>query len=144
MMQHQNIVCFAKDWSEDPTSNNHVMRVLAKHNQVLWLNSIATRQPDFTRRGDVGKMVDKLKGFAQGPMRVDAGLDIYTPIVLPFPHSRVANKVNEQIMRASIGALRRTRGMECFQLWTFLPTAAPYAGKLDESLLVYYCTDEWS
>jgi glycosyltransferase involved in cell wall biosynthesis len=34
--------------------------------------------------------------------------------------------------------------MNDFQLWTFLPTAAPYAGKLDESLLVYYCTDEWS
>ena len=32
MMQDQNIVCFAKDWFEDPTSNNHVMRVLARTN----------------------------------------------------------------------------------------------------------------
>jgi glycosyltransferase involved in cell wall biosynthesis len=144
MMQHQNIVCFAKDWFEDPTSNNHVMTSLAKHNQVLWLNSIATRPPDFTNRGDVGKIVQKLKSFARGPTRVDEGLDIYTPIVLPFPHSRLANTVNEQIIRASIGALRRTRGMDDFQLWTFLPTAAPYAGKLGESLLVYYCIDEWS
>ena len=35
----------AKDWSEDPTSNNHVMRLLARDNKVLWLNSIATRTP---------------------------------------------------------------------------------------------------
>lgn len=144
MMQDQNIVCFAKDWFEDPTSNNHVMRILARTNQVLWLNSIATRRPDFTSGGDLGKIVKKLRSFARGPERVDAGLDIYTPIVLPFPHSRVANKVNQHIMRASIGALRRTRGMESFQLWTFLPTAAPYAGKLGESFLVYYCIDEWS
>ena len=34
--------------------------------------------------------------------------------------------------------------MESFQLWTFLPTAAPYAGRLGESFLVYYCIDEWS
>jgi glycosyltransferase involved in cell wall biosynthesis len=144
MMQDQNIVCFAKDWFEDPTSNNHVMRILARTNQVLWLNSIATRRPDFTNGGDVGKIVKKLRSFARGPERVDAGLDIYTPIVLPFPHSRVANRVNQHIMRASIGALRRTRGMESFQLWTFLPTAAPYVGKLGESFLVYYCIDEWS
>jgi glycosyltransferase involved in cell wall biosynthesis len=143
-MQDQNIVCFAKDWFEDPTSNNHVMRTLARTNQVLWLNSIATRRPDFTSRGDLGKIVKKLQSFARGPERVDAGLDIYTPIVLPFPHSRIANKINQHIMRASIGALRRTRGMESFQLWTFLPTAAPYAGTLGESFLVYYCIDEWS
>lgn len=143
MMQDQNIVCFAKDWFEDPTSNNHVMRVLARTNQVLWLNSIATRRPDFTSGGDLGKIARKLRSFARGPERVD-GLDIYTPIVLPFPHSRVANRVNQHIMRASIGALRRTRGMDSFQLWTFLPTAAPYAGTLGESFLVYYCIDEWS
>ena len=42
-MTGENIVCFAKDWTEDPTSNNHVMRLLARENKVLWLNSIATR-----------------------------------------------------------------------------------------------------
>lgn len=143
-MQGQNIVCFAKDWFEDPTSNNHVMRVLARTNQVLWLNSIATRRPDFTSAGDVGKIVDKLRSFARGPRRVADGLDVYTPIVLPFPHSPVARRINQRILRTSVAALRRTRGMEPFQLWTFLPTAAPYAGALGESLLVYYCIDEWS
>jgi glycosyltransferase involved in cell wall biosynthesis len=144
MMQNQNIVCFAKDWSEDPTSNNHVMRILAQNNRVLWLNSIATRQPDFTSKGDMGKIVKKLKSFAKGPERVNEGLDVYTPLVLPFPHSSLAKRVNERIMRTSISALRRKRGMDDFQLWTFLPTAAPYAGKLGESLLVYYCIDEWA
>ena len=48
MMTGENIVCFAKDWTEDPTSNNHVMRLLARDNQVLWLNSIATRTPRTT------------------------------------------------------------------------------------------------
>ena len=35
-MTGQNIVCFAKDWEENPTSNNHVMRHLAAAgNRVL-------------------------------------------------------------------------------------------------------------
>ncbi len=44
-MRGQNIICFAKDWDEDPTSNNHVMRLLARDNRVLWLNSISMRTP---------------------------------------------------------------------------------------------------
>ncbi len=143
-MNKENIVCFAKDWSEDPTSNNHVMRLLGKHNHVLWLNSIATRTPNLASGRDLGKIVKKLKSFAQGSKRVDEGLEVYTPIVLPLPHSRVARLMNEQIVRATVGTLRRSRGMKDFQLWAFLPTAAPYVGKLGESVSVYYCTDEWS
>ena len=55
-MTGQNIICFAKDWSEDPTSNNHVMRLLARDNRVLWLNSIATRTPNFSSGRDLQKI----------------------------------------------------------------------------------------
>lgn len=144
MMQGENVVCFAKDWNEDPTSNNHVMRQLARHNQVLWLNSIATRVPKLGDSGDMAKIVRKLKSFAQGPQHVENGLDVYTPIVLPFPHSDLAQKVNEQILNQSIKLLRARRGMQDFQLWTFLPTTSKYIGKLGESFNVYYCIDEWS
>ena len=34
-MKGQNIICFAKDWSEDPTSCNHVLEELAKDNRVF-------------------------------------------------------------------------------------------------------------
>jgi len=144
MMRDENVVCFAKDWNEDPTSNNHVMRELARANKVLWLNSIATRVPNFTSSGDVSKIFRKLKSFAQGPVHVENGLDVYTPIVLPFPHSPVAQTINEQILDKSIRVLRNRRGMKDFQLWTFLPTTSKYIGKLGESFTVYYCIDEWS
>ncbi len=144
MLSGENIVCFAKDWSEDPTSNNHVMKMLARDNRVLWMNSISTRAPSLTSGRDLSKIATKLKSFMKGPVNVEAKLDIYTPIVLPFPHSQLATRVNEQILRSSIGLLRRRRGMDDFQLWSFIPSAAKYVGKLGESLVVYYCTDEWS
>jgi glycosyltransferase involved in cell wall biosynthesis len=143
-MKNENIICFAKDWSEDPTSNNHVMRMLARDNRVLWLNSIATRTPTFTSGRDLEKIARKLRSFAEGPRHVENGLDVYTPIVLPFPHSRLASTANRGILRATLSMLRARRGMGDFQLWSFLPTAAQYVGKLGESLAVYYCTDEWS
>jgi glycosyltransferase involved in cell wall biosynthesis len=144
MLTGDNIVCFAKDWTEDPTSNNHVMRLLAVQNKVLWLNSIATRTPNFSNRSDVQKIGRKLKSFAQGPRHIKDGLSVYTPIVLPFPYSKPAIAVNRKILQSTLGLLRRRLGMDQFQLWTFLPNAVEYVGKLGESLVVYYCTDEFS
>ena len=144
MLSGDNIICFAKDWTEDPTSNNHVMRLLAKKNEVLWLNSIATRAPSLTSSRDLKKIGRKLKSFSQGPRVIEDGLNVYTPIVLPFPHSAMATKLNGEILKRTIGVLRKKLGMKDFQLWSFIPTAVQYVGKLGESLVVYYCTDEWS
>ncbi|MBI4508378.1 MAG: glycosyltransferase [Deltaproteobacteria bacterium] len=143
-MNGENIVCFAKDWSEDPTSNNHVMKLLARDNEVLWLNSIAMRTPDFRSGRDLSKIGRKLASFMRGPVTVEKRLSVYTPIVLPFPHSRAAVMMNRQILKTTVSLLRRRQGMRDFQLWTFLPTAVEYVGKLGESLVVYYCTDEFS
>jgi glycosyltransferase involved in cell wall biosynthesis len=143
-MRGENIVCFAKDWSEDPTSNNHVMRMLAEENKVLWLNSIATRTPKHSHKGDVGKIQRKLKSFFKGPEAVTPGLSVFTPLVLPFPHARAAQVANLGILRGTIETLRLARGMSPFQLWSFIPTAAEYVGRMGEELSVYYCTDEWS
>src|SRR5690349_24837932 len=105
-MRGENIVCFAKDWTEDPTSNNHVMRLLAEENRVLWLNSIATRTPKLSDKGDVGKIQRKLKSFFKGPEAVTDGLSVFTPLVLPFPHARAAQVANLGILRGTIETLR--------------------------------------
>ena len=106
MLTGENIVCFAKDWTEDPTSNNHVMRMLARDNKVLWLNSIATRTPKLSTAGDMGKIARKLQELRRGAAagRRRAACDVYTPIVLPFPHSRAGDALNRQILRGTIGA----------------------------------------
>jgi glycosyltransferase involved in cell wall biosynthesis len=143
-MTGENIICFSKDWNEDPTSNNHVMRQLAERNQVLWLNSISTRTPSMKSGRDLRKIAHKLASFLQGATQVDDRLWVYTHIVLPFPHNRLAAALNRRILRATLRKLRRSLGMKEFQLWTFLPNVAEYVGTLDESLVVYYCVDEWS
>jgi glycosyltransferase involved in cell wall biosynthesis len=143
-MPSENIVCFAKDWTEDPTSCNHVMRALSRGNRVLWLNSICARRPDFGSTRDLGKIVRKVVGFFKGAKEVEPNLWVYTPLVLPFPYTRAAVAVNRWILRTTVWLLRKRLGMRDFQLWTFLPTTAEYVGGMGESLAVYYCTDEWA
>jgi glycosyltransferase involved in cell wall biosynthesis len=138
------IIAFAKDWHEDPTSNHHVLRELAKTRRVLWLNSIATRKPQLMSGRDLGKVRRKLREFARGARRVEHDLWVATPLALPFPHHSVARSVNGHVLRATIRALRAQLGIRRFQLWTFLPNVADYVGTLGEELAVYYCVDEWS
>jgi glycosyltransferase involved in cell wall biosynthesis len=144
MLEGQNIICFAKDWSEDPTSNNHVMKTLARKNRVLWLNSIALRTPNLASGRDLAKIWRKLGSFARGPVQVEPNLWVYTPIVVPIPHSEVAIALNRQILRQTLAFLRWKLGFREYQLWTFVPNALPYLGMPGETLAVYYCTDEWS
>lgn len=144
MLEGENIICFAKDWTEDPTSNNHVMRMLARRNRVLWLNSIATRAPQLSNRSDISKIARKLNDFSKGPTEVAPNLWVYTPIVLPWPHLPLASTLNRGLLQGMLGMLRRKLAMPTYQLWAFIPTALPYLGMSGEQLVVYYCTDEWS
>ena len=140
----ENVICFAKDWDEDPTSNNHVMVEVAKGNRVLWLNSIATRTPKLASGRDIKKIWRKLLSFFEGLRQVRENLWVYTPIVLPLPHSTWATTINRWILGLTLKILRRRLDMQDFQLWTFLPNSADYVGRLGESVSVYYCVDEWS
>jgi glycosyltransferase involved in cell wall biosynthesis len=143
-MSGECIVCFAKDWGSDPTCVTHIMTQLAKTNRVLWLNSIGTRAPNLASGRDIKRIFRKLRGFFAGARRVQDNLWVYTPLVLPLPHNRLAAALNRWILRTSVKLQRRKLGMDQFQLWTFLPNANQYFGKMGESLSVYYCSDDWS
>ncbi|HEY5925086.1 MAG TPA: glycosyltransferase [Kofleriaceae bacterium] len=138
------IIAFAKDWHEDPTSNHHVLRELAKTRRVLWLNSIATRKPKLSSSRDLGKIARKVREFARGPVNVETDLWVMSPLAVPLPGSARARAINRSVLRTQIAALRYRMGIEQFQLWTFLPNTADYVGTLGEQCAIYYCVDEWS
>src|SRR3954470_17152871 len=127
-----DVVAFARDWSDTPTSNHHVLRELARTRRVLWLNSIATRTPKLGSARDVGKIKRKLREFAKGPVNVENDLWVMTPLALPLPHVPAARAVNRHVLRATIRGLRLRLGIKQFQLWTFLPTTGDYVGTLGE------------
>jgi glycosyltransferase involved in cell wall biosynthesis len=109
---------------------------------VLWLNSLAARAPDLSTTRDVRRAVRKLREFARGPVNVTNDLWVFSPLVLPFPHVAAVRRLNAGIVRATVRVLRRRLGIDAFQLWTFLPNAAPYLGIPGQALSVYYCVDE--
>ena len=106
------IIAFSKDWDDDPTSNHHVLRELAKTRRVLWLNSVATRAPSLASGRDLRRVGRKLREFIRGPVNVENDLWVFTPLVLPLPHEPLARRVNRAILRASrCGSCARRLGM---------------------------------
>ena len=143
-MSGENVVCFGKDWDGHPTSNTHVMQLLARRNRVLWLESVAMRAPRPGSSRDLRRMARRLAAAARGPRRVEADLWVASPLVLPLPHSSWAAALNRRLLRRAVGRLCRRLGMDRFQVWTFLPTAGDHARALGGRPLVYYCVDDWA
>ena len=92
-MTGQNIVCFANDWESDPTSKHQVMKILARSNRVLWVNSIGLRRPNATVH-DVSRILSKLRKFLLGPVEVQPNLYVLTPIAIPFHNLPCVPAVN--------------------------------------------------
>ncbi len=143
MIQGKNILCFANDWHNDPTSKHQVMKLLSQHNKVLWINSIGMRKPTASSE-DFQRIVGKLKSWVKGLEQINQNLFVFTPIVLPFPSSGLARRINVLLLRFSLWFYRRRLDMSTFQLWTFVPTMVELAGTMGEEKLIYYCVDEWS
>ena len=83
MMSGQNIVCFANDWDSDPTSKHQVMKILARSNRVLWVNSIGLRRPGATAH-DASRIAAKIKKFWHGPVSITPHFHVLTPLAIPF------------------------------------------------------------
>jgi hypothetical protein len=143
MLTGENIICFANDWHNDPTSKHQVMKLLSQKNRVLWVNSIGMRKPSASS-SDLKRIFVKLQSFLKGLEKIHENLFVFTPIVLPLPSSAWARQINVLLLRASLWYYRKQLGMQDFQLWTFVPTMVDLAGKMGEKTLVYYCVDEWS
>jgi glycosyltransferase involved in cell wall biosynthesis len=142
-LEGASIICFAHDWGGDPTSKTHIMRILARKNRVLWVNSIGMRRPAASGR-DLRRVLDKLaKGF-QPCLEVEPNLYVANPLVVPLPGWGLADRLNAGILAGSLRRLCLQHGLKDPILWSFLPNVNRLLGRLGERLTIYHCVDEYS
>ena len=142
-LRGRDIVCFSNDWDGDPLSKMHAMKILARQNRVLWVNSIGNRRPTATAR-DVKRMLKKLSGAMQGLRERHPNIWVLTPLAIPFYGSELIRAANGALLKAQIERAMQQLGFEDVISWSFLPSSAPVSGTLGESLVVYHCVDEFS
>jgi glycosyltransferase involved in cell wall biosynthesis len=142
-LKGRDIVCFSNDWDGDPLSKMHAMRILARENRVLWVNSIGNRRPTATAR-DLRRILKKLAGALQGLRERHPNIWVLTPLAIPLYGSELVRAANGALLRMQIEAAMQQLGFQDVISWSFLPSSAPVSGTLGESLVVYHCVDEFS
>src|SRR5258705_4269894 len=75
-------ICFSHDWGGAPLSKNHLMRLLARRNRVLWVNSIGYRAPTATR-ADAARALRKVKQALQPIREVEPNVFVLSPLAIP-------------------------------------------------------------
>ncbi len=139
----RDIVVFSNDWGGDPLSKVHIMRLLAKDNRILWVNSIGNRTPRADTH-DLKRIWNKVSSFTKGVREVEPNIYVLAPLALPFYGSSSVRLANGELLRAQIRhAMSRLRFIRPIS-WSFLPASAPVSGRLGERLVIYHCVDEFS
>ena len=148
MLRDRTVVCLSSiDWDFLWQGHQQIMSALAAQgNRVLFVESTGVRAP--TPR-DLPRLWRRLRGGGLGHghrrSRPD-NLRVYSPVVLPFPYSRVARAINRPIMRRAI--LRKTAdwGDSRPIVWNFLPTplSRSLVRSLNPQLSIFHCVDHLS
>lgn len=146
MIHDTDIICIASiDWDFVWQSHQEIMSVLASNgNRVLFIENTGVRAPTFKDLPRIQKrFLNWRRGF-RGIRKEAQNLYIYSPIVLPFPYSRIANRINRAIMLSVINRWMKVLEFHDPIVWSFLPTALTLdiVGEIAPSIFIYYCVDD--
>ena len=146
MMPRHDILCISSiDWDHIWQGHQEIMSTLAADgHRVLFVENTGVRGPSLGDMPRVRKRILAWWRATKGFREERENLFVYSPLLLPFPYSRVARWINRYFM---FRALRRWADIIGFHrpiLWSFLPTplALDLIGAIDPRLTIYYCIDD--
>lgn len=142
-LRGRDIICFSHDWSGDPLSKTHLMRLLARDNRVLWVNSIGYRTPTVSK-ADAGRAFKKLLAAAEPLRNPEPNIYVLSPLAVPLYKHESVRRLNRQLLRLQVRRAMRKLGFQRPINWIFNPPAAVVAGTLGEEQLIYQCVDEYT
>lgn len=143
MIQGRNILCFASGYEAPPTCKHHIMHLLARDNQVLWVNYHASRRPGASVH-DLRRVGAKLAQFAGGMQTPRENLHVLTPLVAPLPSAAWARGLNRRLLLWQIRRALGRLGRRPLQVWSFAPDVAYLLDGLEAEKTVYYCVDDFA
>ncbi len=143
----QDILCISSiDWDFIWQGHQEIMATLAADgHRVLFVENTGVRAPtvrDFPR---IRKRLTSWWRATKGFREERRNLFVYSPLLLPFPYSRLARWANLFFIRRALRRWMEVTGFRRPIVWTFLPTplALELINGLDRQLTIYYCIDDF-
>ena len=135
---------FGNDWfAENRTSSHHIARWLARNHRVYYVECPGLRAPQGSAR-DLKKIWAKLVRFFKGPRTACENVKIVTLLQVPLHRFRLVRWMNRAFILATLRWLMWHEGIRHPIAWFMIPHLSLAAGRLGESLSVYYCIDDYA
>lgn len=142
-LRGRDMLCFSHDWTGDPLSKTHLMRLFAHENRILWVNSIGYRAPSVSGR-DLRRIAQKIRAAATPLREVEPNLFVLSPLAIPAYGVPAMRAINRELLRFQVLRAMRKLGFANVINWIFNPAASVIAGAVGEQQLIYYCVDEYT
>ncbi len=143
MLKGQTVLCISSiDWDFNWQGHQQIMSMFAAQgNNVLFIENTGARRPTLR---DVPRLRQRIRNWWRGTKgfrQERENLFVYSPLVLPFPYSRIARWINRFIIVRALRRWMSAMGSGRPLVWTFLPTplALDLIRGVDPELVVYYC-----
>lgn len=148
MLTGRDIICISSvDWDFHWQIHHEIMSTLAAQgNRVLYIENTGVRPPGFS---DLSRVRQRIKNWwhsTKGFRLERENLFVYSPLVLPFPYSRLARWVNRFLLFRPLARWMAVTRFRRPIVWTFLPTptARDLIREVDPSVIIYYCADDFA
>lgn len=147
-MTGHTILCIASiDWDFIWQSHQQIMSMLAAQgNNVLFIDNTGVRRPKLR---DVSRLRQRIRNWWRGTKgfrQERENLFVYSPLLLPFPYSRIARWINRFIIVRAVRRWMSAMDVRHPLVWTFLPTplGLDLIKAVEPELVVYYCTGDFA
>ncbi|MBI5215669.1 MAG: glycosyltransferase [Ignavibacteriae bacterium] len=145
MLSNRNIIVFGDDWGKYPSTMQHMGRILARENRLMWIGSLGLRKPKFSLY-DAFRIWEKGKKLFSNTNSVKSENNVMevNPLVIPFHNSGFARRINAKTIRDTIVRKMKEHDFSNPILLTSSPLISNLIGAIGETSSHYICLDDWS
>jgi glycosyltransferase involved in cell wall biosynthesis len=146
MISNRDIIIFGDDWGRYPSTIQHIGKVIAKQNRIIWVGSLGLRKPKLNMY-DIRRVWEKAKGILRkSSVELNYQNNVYLvhPFVLPFHDNEWIYRLNMLMIRNAIQRKMRDLGFKNPILFSASPITEGVIGKLEETSSHYFCLDDFT
>jgi glycosyltransferase involved in cell wall biosynthesis len=144
----KDVILFSTaDWDTPYwTNKQHTAKHLAQMGYtVLYVETVGLRAPKLSSGRDLGRLWRRLKLGLKGPRKVENGIWVLAPLVIPIKHHwPLVRCLNKQLLALFIQLFMKKNSFSKPIIWTYHPYILGAIQNIRHGKVVFHCVDDLS